>query len=158
MTELEKQIIETWQINHRTNMKLIENLTEETLNFTTSKRGGGTVGHQLVHIYNVRFWRLEKLEKSLIEGLSTIKATDEKNINMIKDLHEQSADLIEKFLQICIANEGEVKRWPRGVIPFLGYLIHHEAHHRGNIMLTLKLSGFKLPDDLKYGLWSWSKL
>ncbi|HUZ58378.1 MAG TPA: hypothetical protein VMU83_06315, partial [Hanamia sp.] len=71
MTTIEKQIIETWFINHRVNSMLINSLTEEALNFTTSKRGGGTIGHQLTHIYNVRFWKLEKYDKSLIADLLT---------------------------------------------------------------------------------------
>jgi hypothetical protein len=31
MTRLEKQIIDTWLINHRTNLMLIEELTQEAL-------------------------------------------------------------------------------------------------------------------------------
>ncbi len=42
MTTIEKQITETWFINHRTNLMLLNSLTEEALSFTTSKRGGGT--------------------------------------------------------------------------------------------------------------------
>ena len=34
----------------------------------------------------------------------------------------------------------------------LGYFISHESHHRGNILLTLKQSGEKIADTVKWGL------
>ena len=158
MTSIEQQIVETWFINHRTNSKLLENLTEDALTLSTSKRGGGNVGYQLAHIYNVRFWKIEKFNKDLVKELTTVKAEDTKTIAMLKECHTISADLIAGILRIGIENRGDVKGNKRGVVPLLGYLIHHEAHHRGNILLTLKLSGYKLTDELKYGIWEWNTL
>ena len=158
MTPIEQQIIDTWFINHRTNLMLLDNLTEEALGLSSSKRGGGNVGYQLAHIYNVRFWKLEKYDKQLINDLTTIKAEDTKTIRMLKDCHNITADLIGQVLTKAITNGGNVKGFKRGVVPFLGYFIHHEAHHRGNIILTLKLGGFTLPTELQYGIWEWNKL
>lgn len=150
--------METWFINHRTNLKLLDNLTEEALTLTTSKRGGGTVGHQLAHMYNVRFWKLEKIDKELVKDLGTIKAEDPKSIAMLKECHTISADLVAEMLKEGVENGGKVKGNKRGLVPLLGYFIHHEGHHRGNILLTLKLCGFKLTDELKYGIWDWNKI
>ncbi len=82
MNQIEKQIIDTWLINHRTNLMLINALTEDGLSLTTSKRGGGSVGHQLAHIYNIRYWKLEKYDKSLVKDLTSIKASDPKYPNV----------------------------------------------------------------------------
>ncbi|MGN6248474.1 MAG: DinB family protein [Ginsengibacter sp.] len=158
MTTIEQQVMETWFINHRTNLKLLDNITEEALTLTTSKRGGGTVGHQLAHMYNVRFWKLEKIDKELVKDLGTMKAEDPKSIAMLKECHTISADLVAEMLKEGIENGGKVKGNKRGLVPLLGYFIHHEAHHRGNILLTLKLCGFKLTDELKYGIWDWNKI
>ena len=158
MNIIEQQIIDSWFINHRTNIKLLDNLTEEALTLTTSKRGGGSVGHQLAHIYNVRFWKLEKIDQELVNDLTTIKAKDTKTIAMLKDCHSITADLIAEVLKRGIENIGNVKGNKRGLVPLLGYFIHHEAHHRGNILLTLKLCGFKLTNELKYGIWEWNKI
>lgn len=158
MRGIESQIIETWFINHRTNILLMNSINEEALGFTTSKRGGGSVGHQLAHIYNVRYWKLESFDKKLVADLETLKASDEKSIKMLVDCHEITAKLVEKMLRSGIENDGNMKGFKRGVIPLLGYFIHHEAHHRGNILLTLKRCGFKLPNELKYGIWEWNKI
>lgn len=90
---IEEQIIETWQINHRTNILLLDNLTPESLIFSTSKRGGGSVGHQLAHMYNVRYWKLEKINKKLVNELTTIKAEDIKTLESLKDCHSLSTTL-----------------------------------------------------------------
>ena len=158
MTSIEKQILETWFINHRTNLKVLDNLTEEALTLSTSKRGGGSVGHQLAHMYNVRFWKLEKINQELVKDLTTVKAEDSKTISMLKDCHTVSAGLIAEVLKKGIEDGGNIKGNKRGLVPLLGYFIHHEAHHRGNILLTLKLCGYKLTDELKYGIWEWNKL
>ncbi len=158
MTTIEKQILETWFINHRTNLKVLDNLTEESLTLSTSKRGGGSVGHQLAHMYNVRFWKLEKINQELVKELTTVKAEDSKTIAMLKDCHTVSAALISEVLRKGIDDGGSIKGNKRGLVPLLGYFIHHEAHHRGNILLTLKLCGYKLTDELKYGIWEWNKL
>ena len=158
MTTVEKQILETWFINHRTNLKVLDNLTEEALTLSTSKRGGGNVGHQLAHMYNVRFWKLEKINQELVKELTTLKAEDSETIAMLKDCHTISAGLIAEVLKKGIEDGGNIKGNKRGLVPLLGYFIHHEAHHRGNILLTLKLCGYKLTDELKYGIWEWNKL
>ena len=38
---------------------------------------------------------------------------------------------------------------------FLGYLISHESHHRGQIEWALRIAGKPLPDSVSYGLWEW---
>lgn len=158
MTTLEKQIIDTWFINHRTNLMLIGELTQEALDLTTSKRGGGTIGHQLAHIYNMRFWKLEKCDKKLVSDLTTITAEDKKTIPMLKDCHTLSANRVAEALEDGLKKNATIKGFERGVVPLLGYFISHEAHHRGNILLTLKTCGFKLTDKLKYGIWEWNKI
>lgn len=158
MTAIEQQIIDTWFINHRTNLKILDALTEDALVLTTSKRGGGTVAHQFAHMYNVRFWKLEKLNKALVKGLNTIKAEDTKTSKMLKECHQTSAELIAEVLKSGIENGGDVKGNKRGVVPLLGYFIHHEAHHRGNILLTLKLCNYKVTDEIKWGIWDWNKI
>jgi uncharacterized damage-inducible protein DinB len=158
MTNFDSQITETWLINHRINLMLLDALTPEALGFSTSTRGGGSVGHQLAHLCNVRYWKLEKMDKTLVSGWPAIKAEDEKTLAVLEEYHTVSAEAIAKTLQNGLANDGKIKGFSRGIVPFLGYFLTHEAHHRGNILLTLKNCSFPLPDSLKYGIWEWNKI
>ncbi len=49
--------------------------------------------------------------------------------------------------------EGRVKSWHGPPESFYGYLVAHEAHHRGLVMVSLRASGTKLGKELTYGLW-----
>jgi uncharacterized damage-inducible protein DinB len=41
-------------------------------------------------------------------------------------------------------------------VGFLGYALAHEGHHRGQILLHLKIAKLPLDRDVSYRLWDWS--
>lgn len=158
MLTIPDQILETWYINHRVNLLLINTLPEEALALTLSKRGGGTVGKQLAHLYNMRYYNLESWDKAAVADLSILSATDPIDKATLLHYHQLSTDLVAEVSKKALANDGRVKGFARGVVPLLGYLIAHEGHHRGSIILTLKHSGYKLPKELKFGIWEWKRI
>lgn len=76
MDAIEQQILETWQINNRVNLMVLNAIPDEALDWTLSKRGGGKIGYQLAHLYNVRFWHLESKDKTLIPGWTMLRKED----------------------------------------------------------------------------------
>ena len=158
MTDLHTQILETWQINNKVNLMILDMIHDDTLDYTLAPRGGGKIGHQFAHMYNVRYWKIEVANKSLVTDYQTLKATDPKSIKMLKEKLIETSYMIEEIIASALENEGQVKGFKRGLVPFIGYFISHEAHHRGNILLTLKNKGFRIPQELKYGIWEWNKI
>jgi uncharacterized damage-inducible protein DinB len=59
-----EQLVETWQINHRVTLQLLEALSEEALKATLSTRGGRDVGRQLAHVHEVRAVHAELTSKT----------------------------------------------------------------------------------------------
>ncbi len=59
---------------------------------------------------------------------------------------------IKEFLR-----DGWAKPWPVGP-EMLCYMLAHEAHHRGQVLMLAHQLGFPLPKEIGYGLWNWEKL
>ena len=49
-----EQLVDTWMINNRVNLMVLDNLDKAALECTLSTRGGRTVGNQFAHLYAVR--------------------------------------------------------------------------------------------------------
>ena len=155
---MKEQIIETWHINNRVNLMLIDAISDEGLDCTLSKRGGRTVALQFVHLHNLRLWRLERFAKELMKGQTKIEKEGKIDKVLLKKRLSESADAIAKWIKEGIDNGGKINGFKRGVIPMIGYMISHEAHHRGNILLTLKQCGHKVPQTIKDGIWAWNQV
>ena len=53
------------------------------------------------------------------------------------------------------ARSGRIKGFKPHPTAFLGYLISHESHHRGQVATTLKANGHALDRKIAYGIWEW---
>ncbi len=154
---MKEQLRETWQIHHRMNELLINNTSDAGMLKTLSTKGGRTIFLQWVHIHNVRMQWLEITAKDIFQKYKPLdKNIDFDRTTLLTSLKE-SASGIEELLSRSWDDGGKVKGFKKGLIPMLGYFVAHESHHRGNIMLTLKLSAEKIPDSVKWGLWEWGK-
>jgi uncharacterized damage-inducible protein DinB len=154
---MKEQLIDTWQINNRMNLLLIDNITDTGMQKTLSTRGGRTVYLQLMHMHNVRMQWLEICAKDIFKKYSVLDKGAVFNRKTLRKAIEDSAKAVEELLSKSWDDGGKVKGFKKGVIQMLGYFISHESHHRGNILLTLKQSGEKIPDTVKWGLWEWGK-
>jgi hypothetical protein len=158
MNELENQILETWRIHHRTMLFMAENISEEAMQATLSTHGGRDVARQLAHVHMVRVARLEPFSQKIKTPLIKFEKGETPPKRQLLEALTQSGMVMEKYIQYCLENGGAVSNFRRGVVPMVGYFISHEAHHRGSILLTMKQSGFKLTDALKWKIWEWNKI
>ena len=154
---MREQILEAWRINNRINLYLIDWIDDEGWTSTMSARGGRDVARQFAHLHNVRLAWLEVSARDLLKGLKKFEAKVSPAKPAVKSALEASGVGIERLLERGIDNGGALKGFKRGVVPALGYLIAHDAHHRGSILLTLKLSGHKVDPEAQYGIWEWEK-
>ena len=154
-----EQLSEAWQINQRVTLKLLKALSDEALHATLSTRGGRDVARQLAHVHEVRAGWAETTSKTNRDAkLPHFAKGESPSKKQLAAALDASAKGIETTIRESWAKGGNVTGFKRGLIPLISYLIAHESHHRGSIMLTLKQTGPKLSDDLKWGLWDWNKL
>ena len=155
---MREQIIETWHINNRVNIMLIDVISNEGLECTLSKRGGRNVALQFTHLHNLRLWRLERFAKEWMIGQTRIDREGRIDMALLKKRLCESADAIAGWMEQGIDAGGKIKGFKTGVIPMLGYMISHEAHHRGNILLSLKQCGHPVPKEIRDGIWAWNQI
>lgn len=154
---MKEQLLDTWDIHHRMNLLLISNTRDTGLQKTLSTRGGRNIFQQWIHIHNVRMQWLEICAKDIFVKYTVLNKDIPVDKTVLIKALEESAEGISLLLSRSWDDAGKVKGFKKGIIPLLGYFISHESHHRGNIILTLKQSGEKIPDTVKWGLWEWGK-
>lgn len=138
-----EQYLAAWNTNNRINLFLIDKISSPGMKCTLSQRGGRDVAAQFAHMHNNRVWHLAKRAKDLSVGLVKF-ATKTSPLGVFME------DIIE----------GKPKRggFEKGLPTLLSYLVAHDSHHRGSIMLTLKQCGHKLDNAEAYRIWDWDPI
>ncbi len=147
------QLVETWQIHNRINLYLLNSVDESFLNDQASSKGRD-VAHQFAHLHNVRLMWLKEAAPDLMEGLLKIENEQVITKSLLHESLVLSGIALEKLLEKGMT-DGRVKGFKPHPVAFLGYLISHESHHRGQIVLSLKQSGHSPDRKTLFGLWEW---
>ncbi len=155
---MQKQLIETWRTNQRINLRLIDRIADEGMECTLSKRGGRGVAGEFAHMHNNRVWQLEKRAKDLAEGLVIFAPKIVPSKAQLKKALNASAKGVEALLTGVLSGEPKRRGFKRGIFTTLAYFVSHEAHHRGRILLTLKVSGHTLDKNTQMAIWGWDQI
>jgi uncharacterized damage-inducible protein DinB len=153
-TALEEQLVETWQIHDRIHRYLLDSIAPEALGSVSASKGR-TVAEQLAHVHNVRLMWLGSAAPDLLGDLRKIEKGGAMDKEALAAALTASAGAVEALLRRSLAGSGKVKGFKPHAAAFLGYLISHESHHRGQIVLTLKQAGHPVDKKTAFGLWEW---
>jgi uncharacterized damage-inducible protein DinB len=150
---VEEQLLETWNIHNRIHSYLLGAIDESS--FGDSLGGKGRNVFQLfAHIHNVRLMWLKAAAPELLKGLTKVEGEQGTKQQLIEAL-EASGAAVENLLRKSIAAGGKVKNFKPHVVAFVGYLISHESHHRGQLGWALKSCGHPLDRKVAFGIWEW---
>lgn len=148
-TDLTKNIVETWNTHCEMNYYLLDSVAENNLKDTLCS-GGRNVLQQFLHLNETRLLWIKQLTGIDIKNLQPAKNATRSEVSAALHATDQLIrDFIEKNISVAIKGFGG------NTVSFMGYLIAHEAHGRGQIVLAYKQSGHKLPPKIQYGIWKW---
>jgi uncharacterized damage-inducible protein DinB len=151
-----KQLLEAWRVNNRINLFLLDRIDQDGLACTLSRRGGRNVARQFAHMHNNRINVLSHWTPDLVKGARVFESKEEPGGDELASAFTESGELVARYIERASADP-KVKTSKRGLVVAVSYLISHDSHHRGSILLTLKQSGQKVDQDTQYGIWEWDK-
>jgi uncharacterized damage-inducible protein DinB len=161
--ELGRAAARIFAANERMNQMIIEQLDAAAWNAKPPGKGR-SIAAIFTHVHNVRTkWvRLTAPHLKVPRQLQRAHCTPKQARAGLAE----SAARCEEMLAEALGGEGRVEKfvrdgwarpWPVGP-EMLCYMISHEAHHRGQVMMLAHQMGFPLPKEVMYGLWNWEKL
>src|SRR5215213_8259398 len=127
---MKKQLHEAWRTNNKIDLLFIELIDDADMHKSLSTHGGRTVYEQLVHLQNVRMQWLEIAAKDIAKKYKSISKSSPYNKELLFEAFEESGKGIEELVDKSWERDGKVISFKKGLIPFVGYLIAHEGHHR----------------------------
>jgi len=146
-------LMSAFEINDRINQYLIDNLPPEAWRAEPPENKGRNVASIVAHMHNVRVMWLKATAQGskLPDPLEQTKVTPAQ----AKKALENSRDALRAVLKNALEGDGRVKGFKPDVAAFFGYLIAHDAHHRGQITMLARQTGHVLPQKAMFGMWEW---
>ncbi|MGO8793430.1 MAG: DinB family protein [Candidatus Sulfotelmatobacter sp.] len=146
-------LVHAFEINNRINQYLIENVLAEAWTAKPPEGKGRTISAIIAHMHNVRVMWLKAAAKGseIPEQLDRATLTP---AQAVKAMNASCSALVE-LLGRAAKSDGRIKGFRPDVAAFLGYLIAHDAHHRGQIAMLARQVGHPISQKVMFGIWEW---
>lgn len=145
-------LLNAFDTNNRINAYLIENLPASAWDAKPADGKGRTVAAIVAHMHNVRvMWLKAAKHPEIPEQLDRATVTPAEALRAL----ESSREALSAMIGHALATDGRVKNFRPDVAGFLGYLISHDAHHRGQIAMLARQVGHPLSKQAMFGMWEW---
>jgi uncharacterized damage-inducible protein DinB len=102
--------------------------------------------------------QLDRRAKDLAEGLVKFETGEAPSREALKNAFKASGDAVETFLVGVLEGAPKRRGFKKGLFTTVSYFMAHEGHHRGRILLTLKVCGQTLDKDTQMGIWAWDQI
>ncbi len=158
--DLGAALLRAWTTSNQTTVFLTKNIPDDLWIEKVPGYPRKTIGMLCAHIHNARCMWITSIDKPVkLDQLVRSKTTRKEVTSALG----QSNNAMLALLRNCLDNGGWLPvrppwlNFPEDVLHLLTYMIAHEAHHRGQIVMAAHQLKKSLPADVVYGLWQWTK-
>jgi uncharacterized damage-inducible protein DinB len=146
-------LMATWRINDQINQYLIDHLSDAAWTAKPPGGKGRTIAAIFAHIHSVRLMWVKAAAKEM--ALPDKAAPKDLTRDESKRALTGSAGAITKVLEQGFVT-GHVSGFPPSAAAFLGYMLAHDAHHRGQVTMLARQVGHPVSPQAGFGLWEWN--
>jgi len=144
-------LLAAFDTNDRINQYLIENLPAEAWRAEPPDRKGRNIAAIVAHMHNVRGMWLKATGGKIVEKVNKETVTPAQAGKAL----EESRAALHEVLKKSVDSDGRVKGFRPDAAGFFGYLIAHDAHHRGQITMLARQAGYPISQKTMFGMWEW---
>jgi len=145
-------LLNAFNTNNRINQYLIENVSLTAWKAKPVEGKGRTIAAIVAHMHNVRImWLKATKAEEIPSQLDRATVTTGQALRAF----ESSRHALSQVMSRALAHDGRIRGFRPDVAGFLGYLISHDAHHRGQIAMQARQVGHPLPQKVMFGMWEW---
>lgn len=156
------ELIAAWRTCHSVTIFLVKNLPPELWLEKLPGSSRWTIRHVAAHIHNARCGWIRRIGAGHgIEAPRKVDMPTAEPAKLLPALETSSQGMLE-LIRLGRANGGAFpgaswQNFSNDLTHFLCYFVAHEAHHRGQIVLTARALGHPLKEGIMQGLWHWKK-
>jgi len=155
--DFRKSLLEAFAINEKANQLLLSHVADAAWKAPPPSGKGRSIAGIAAHIHNVRLMWLSAADKN---GKHPAKLDPDKEKRPeVQAALKASAASVQSLLKRALDDPaGKVPHFKPDVVAFVGYLISHDSHHRGQIAMLARQVGHPVDAKTGFGLWEWGSL
>lgn len=152
--ELVRQLLAAWARNDAILRLLLDHVPPKGLRAVPAGSKGRDVAAQFWHLHRVRLVWVGYHETGQRRDVARYDKAHRPTKAQLRRALVTSGRAVADFLSRAFDGEARLRLFKGEAVRWLAYLIAHESHHRGQILLALKQSGMRMDDRLAVdGIW-----